>query len=424
MRKVLFISYFWPPSVKASLHWPLKMIKFLPEFGWQPSVLTVEQDTFSSKDESFLKDINKNVEVIKAYSFEPFKIYKKFTGRENDEQLVASETISTVNKSLTHLISIWIRMNLFIPDARIGWYYPAVKKGSAYLEKEDIEVLISIGPPHTTHLVGMKLSRKFKIPHIPVFIDPWVDIVYYKNFKRSKPTRFIDNYLEKRVFQNSKSDIFVTRTMCEDYIRKYHFLKDKSHVLYWGYDEEDFSDISSEIQSTEETIVHAGNIFDFQNTPGFWKQVKTEIDKGRKLKIKFIGTVSPGIKQTIENTGLNLHTEYLGFLPYNEMLKELSKASYLLVCATESRHVPGKLFEYLRTGKPIIAFGNDNVEVKKILEETNAGIMFNYDQNRQDYFKELNQLKTNQSEVIVFERKNIAKELSNILDESIFNFKQ
>jgi glycosyltransferase involved in cell wall biosynthesis len=315
-------------------------------------------------------------------------------------------------------------MNLFIPDARIGWYYPAVKKGSAYLEKEDIEVLISIGPPHTTHLVGMKLSRKFKIPHIPVFIDPWVDIVYYKNFKRSKPTRFIDNYLEKRVFQNSKSDIFVTRTMCEDYIRKYHFLKDKSHVLYWGYDEEDFSDISSEIQSTEETIVHAGNIFDFQNTPGFWKQVKTEIDKGRKLKIKFIGTVSPGIKQTIENTGLNLHTEYLGFLPYNEMLKELSKASYLLVCATESRHVPGKLFEYLRTGKPIIAFGNDNVEVKKILEETNAGIMFNYDQNRQDYFKELNQLKTNQSEVIVFERKNIAKELSNILDESIFNFKQ
>jgi glycosyltransferase involved in cell wall biosynthesis len=421
MRKVLFISYFWPPSVKASLHWPLKMIKFLPEFGWQPSVLTVEQDTFSGEDESLLLDINKNVEVIRADSFEPFNLYKKFTGRKNDEQLVASETISTVNKSLTHKISIWIRMNLFVPDARIGWYYPAVKKGSAYLDKENIEVLISIGPPHTTHLVGLRLSKKFNIPHIPVFIDPWVDIVYYKNFKRSKPTLFLDNYFEKKVLQNSKSTVFVTQTMCDDYIRKYEFLKNKSHVLYWGYDEEDFTGIISVKKDNEETILHAGNIFDYQNIPGFWNQVKVEINNGRKLKIKFIGTVSPGIKQTIESTGLNSYTEYLGFLPYNEMLKELSKASYLLVCATEPRHVPGKLFEYLRTGKPIIAFGNNNQEVKRILDETNAGVIFNYDHNRDDYFKELKQLKTNQSKVKVFERKNIAKELSNILDQSTFN---
>jgi glycosyltransferase involved in cell wall biosynthesis len=381
MKKVLFITYYWPPSVKASLHWPLKMIKFLPESGWQPSVLTVEEDTFSSKDDSLLNDIDKNLEVIKADSFEPFNIYKKFTGRQKDEQLIASETISTINKSLTHRISIWIRMNLFIPDARAGWYYPAVKKGSAYLDKGNVDAIISIGPPHTTHLIGMRLSKKFSIPHIPVFIDPWVDIVYYKNFKRSKPTVALDNYLEKRVLQTSKSAVFVTKTMRNDYIKKYPFLNNKSHVLYWGYDEEDFKDIRSEIPGNEETILHAGNIFDFQNTPEFWKQVKTEIDNGRNLKIKFIGTVSPGIKQTIENTGLNLFTKYLGFLPYNEMLKELSRASYLLVCATEPRHVPGKLFEYLRTGKPIIAFGNDNEEVKHILEETNSGIMFRYSQN-------------------------------------------
>ena len=185
MRRVLFISYFWPPSVKASLHWPLKMIKYLPEFGWQPSVLTVEQDTFSSKDESLLNEIDKNLEVLKAKSFEPFNLYKKFTGRQNYEQLIASETISTVNKGITHLISIWVRMNLFVPDARIGWYYSAVKKGSAYLVKERIDAIITIGPPHSTHLVGMKLSKKFKIPHIPVFIDPWVDIIYYKEFKRT-----------------------------------------------------------------------------------------------------------------------------------------------------------------------------------------------------------------------------------------------
>jgi glycosyltransferase involved in cell wall biosynthesis len=417
MKKVLFISYFWPPSVKASLHWPLKMIKYLPEFGWQPSVLTVEQDTFSSKDESLLNEIDKNLEVLKAKSFEPFNLYKKFTGRQNDEQLVASETISTVNKGITHLISIWVRMNLFVPDARIGWYFSAVKIGSAYLDKKNIDAIITIGPPHSTHLVGMKLSKKFKIPHIPVFIDPWVDIIYYKEFKRSKPTLLLDNYLEKRVLQNSNSAVFVTQSMQDDYIRKYPFLDNKSNVLYWGYDEEDFNNINSEIQGDEETIVHAGNIFDFQNTPEFWKQVKSEIDNGRKLKIKFIGTVSPGIRQTIENNGLNTYTEYMGFLPYSEMLKELSRASYLLVCSTEPRHVPGKLFEYLRIGKPIIAFGNNNREVKSILEKTNSGEMFCYNQDVKDFFNTADKIKTDYSKIKTFNRENIAKTLAEILNK-------
>ena len=417
MRRVLFISYFWPPSVKASLHWPLKMIKYLPEFGWQPSVLTVEQDTFSSKDESLLNEIDKNLEVLKAKSFEPFNLYKKFTGRQNDEQLIASETISTVNKGITHLISIWVRMNLFVPDARIGWYYSAVIKGSAYLVKEKIDAIITIGPPHSTHLVGMKLSKKFKIPHIPVFIDPWVDIIYYKEFKRSKPTLLLDNYLEKRVLQNSNSAVFVTQSMQDDYIRKYPFLDNKSNVLYWGYDEEDFNNIKSEIQGDEETIVHAGNIFDFQNTPEFWKHVKTEIDNGRKLKIKFIGTVSPGIRQTIENNGLITYTEYMGFLPYSEMLKELSKASYLLVCSTEPRHVPGKLFEYLRIGKPIIAFGNNNREVESILEKTNSGKMFCYNQDAKEFFNNADRIKTDYSKIKTFNRENIARTLADILNK-------
>lgn len=416
MKKVLFITYYWPPSVKASLHWPLKMIKYLPEFGWQPSVLTVKEDTFSSKDDSLFKDIDKNLQVIKAGSFEPFSIYKKFTGRKKDEQLVASETISTVNKSLTHRISIWIRMNLFIPDARVGWYYPAVKKGSEYLKKENIDAIISVGPPHTTHLVGMKLSKRFNIPHIPVFIDPWVDIIYYKNFKRSKPTLKLDNYLEKKVLDNSKSAVFVTKTMQDDYIKKYPFLNNKSNVLYWGYDEEDFNNIQEKTSKDEKVIVHAGNIFDFQNTPQFWKQVKAEIDSGNKYKIKFIGTVSPGIKQTIESTGLKPYAEYLGYLPYNNMLEELNSASFLLVCATEPRHVPGKLFEYLRIGKPIIAFGNDNEEVKNILEQTNSGMMLRYENNAKEFFEKADKIKSDNSSIKMFNRKNIAESLSQILN--------
>jgi len=417
MKKVLFISYYWPPSGKASLHWPLKIIKHLPSFGWLPTVLTVSEDTFSQKDETFSKEISDEVKVIRAKSYEPFDIYKRFTGKGKDDQLIASETISKKNNNLAHRFAIWIRMNLFIPDARVGWYFPAVKNGSDFLQKERVDTIVSIGPPHTTHLVGKKLSIKFGIPHVPVFIDPWVDISYYRNFKRSNLTLSIDKSLEKSVLQSAAAVVFVTETMKEDYIRKYSFLKEKSNLLYWGYSAEDFSLLPMEA-GAEEIILHAGNIFDYQNPKRFWKTLKSEIEKGRKLKLIFIGTVASEIKQSITDAGLAPFTEYKGFLPYKEMLKEMLIASYLLVCATEPRHVPGKLFEYLRARKPIIAFGNGNEEVQKILADSNAGMIFSYNESAEEFFRIYSSFKTNEELVKGFERKTISKKFSSILDET------
>lgn len=417
MKKVLVITYYWPPSGKASLHWPLKIIKYLPDSGWQPSVLTVDNDTFSQKDESLLKDVSAGLNVIRAKSIEPFNAYKKFTGKGRDEQLVASETISRNNKSLTHKISVWIRMNLFIPDARVGWYFSAVPAAGKLLRREKFDAIISIGPPHTAHLVGLSLAKRNRIPHIPVFIDPWVDIAYYRDFKRNKITLAIDNYMEKRVLQNAASPVFVTKTMREDYIRKYPFITDKSRVLYWGYNEDDFRDAGKKREQDTETLVHAGNIFDYQNPHKFWMQVKNEIENGRNLRIKFIGTVSPGIRESIDKHGLAPYTEFAGFLPYEKLIDELLNASYLLVCATEKRHVPGKLFEYLRTGNPIIAFGDDNEEVRGILSGTNAGMIFNYRESGKDFFEKASQLKTNIEAVKSFDRREITRELSDILDK-------
>jgi glycosyltransferase involved in cell wall biosynthesis len=417
MKKVLFITYYWPPSGKASSHWPLKVIKHLPKYNWQPSVLTVEEDTFSQKDETLLEDISPELKVIRTKSYEPFNIYKKFTGKKEDEQLVASETISKTNRSLSHRISIWLRMNLFIPDARIGWYFPAVKAARKLIKDENIDAIVSVGPPHSTHLIGKKISKKFTIPHVPVFIDPWVDIIYYKDFKRNKITLSIDNYLEKTVLQNAKAIVFVTETMKNDYVKKYNFIEGKSNVLYWGYNEEDFERIVVNKERKEEKVlVHAGNIFSYQNPVNLWKQIKRENETGNKIRIKFIGTVDPEIKKSITEEGLNEITEYCGFLSYNEMLKNIIEADFLLVCASEPRHVPGKLFEYLRTGNPIIAFGNNNEEVKQILEKSNAGMMFNYDESGEEFFNNYKNLKPEPSYVVSFDRKHISEELSKILD--------
>jgi glycosyltransferase involved in cell wall biosynthesis len=417
MKKVLFITYYWPPSGKASLQWPLKIIKHLPEFGWQPIVLTVEDDTFSDKDETFLKQISEDLLVIKTKAIEPFNLYKKFTGKEKDSKLVASESISIKNKNLAHRLSIWIRMNLFIPDARIGWYFPAVKGAANYINAEKIDAIVSIGPPHTTHLIGKKLSVKYNLPHLPVFIDPWVDIAYYQNFKRNSLTLKIDNRLEKTVLQNAANAVFVTETMKEDYQKKYPFLKNKARVLYWGYSEEDFKDIElKENKSSEKILVHAGNLFSYQNPVNLWQTVKTEIDNGNSVRIKFIGTVDNEIVKSISSAGLDPYTDYLGFLPYKKMLTEVCNVDFLLVCATEPRHVPGKLFEYLRTGKPIIAYGDNNEEVKKILEESNAGMMFSYDEGGEEFFANYPNIKPSPGNIVKYERIKISDAMSEILD--------
>lgn len=415
MKKVLFVTYYWPPSGKATLHWPLKMIKYLPDFGWEPSVITVKEDTVTQKDESLLKDIHPGLKVIKAKALDPFTYYRKFTGKE-DGAISPGETISKEKTDFKNRLAVWIRMNLFVPDARVGWVPYATSKGSEYISQNDIDAIISIGPPHSSHLIGKSLSKKFSIPHIPVLVDPWTDIFYYKDYKRGFLTTSLDNRFEKSVLKNAAQVIFITKTMKDDYERKYPFLKNKSNILYWGYNEEDFKGLSATAKDNdEEIILHTGNFFDSQNPVNFWPSVKRLIEKGRNIKLKFTGTVGPGIKKAIEESGLASYSTYMGLLPYKEVLKEMFNADYLLVCTYERRHVPGKLFEYLRAGKRIIAFGDENEEVSLLLRENNAGMLLPYSSSGEEALKS-NSVSL-ESYINKYDRKVIAKELSGILNK-------
>lgn len=411
MNELLFITYFWPPSVKATLHFPLKICNLLPEYNWLPTILTVNQDTFSHKDDSLLNEVNPLLKVVKTNVFEPFNIYRKFIGKEINEPLIASETISKENKDWKHRLSIWIRMNLFIPDARIGWYPYAVKAGKKLISNNKFKAIITVGPPHSTHLIGNRLSQKFKIPHIAILIDPWLDIIYYKGFDRSKITLAVDSYFEKKVMNNASQIVFVTESTREDYVRKYPTIKNKSIVMYWGYNEDDFKEVKKTRYDEKKILLHAGNIFDYQNPVNLWNELKTRINKGENIYLRFLGTVSPEIKTAINNAGLSDRTEYLGYLSYGEMIKEVTNADYLLVCTSEKRHVPGKLFEYLRSGNPILAYGDDNEEVNRILKKQNAGVLFPYDNNGAEFFDNAAHFKTVIENVLTYDRRKIINTL-------------
>lgn len=416
MKKVLLISFYWPPSGKASMHWPLKMAEHLPEYNWQPVILTVCEDSFTEEDKS-IKDLGHNkTDVIRTDMFDPFKFYKKFLGKSSSDKLTPSEAVSKSNDSFKNRIAQWIRMNLFVPDARLGWYRNAVKGASEYLENEAVDIIVSNGPPHTSHLIGKKLSKKFGIPLVTVFIDPWVDISYYKGHKRNPITFELDQHLEKSVLRHASKTIFVTNGLIDYFEKKYSFLKGKTELLYWGYNESDFENIEAKETNDQKVLLHAGNLYDHQNPVEFWKHLRSEIDRGRNIKLRFVGSLGPGIKKSLEKFNLIEHSEFTGFLPYKEVLKEMIKADYLLVCASEPRHIPGKLFEYLRTGKPIIAFADKNKDVKKLLDESGCGICYSYDEGGEGFFEEIQNLNPNTEYVKTFDRKKIAEELAEILN--------
>lgn len=420
MKKILFLTYFWPPSGKASLQFPLRMIQYLPQHGFDPMVLTVEEETFTQKDESLLKEVPEGLRVYKSPVFEPFDLYRKFTGKRKDSVLVASETISKENDDPRHKIAVWIRMNLFVPDARIGWFPYAVKEGKRIFKETGFDAIVSMGPPHSTHLIAKRLSSELRIPFFPVLIDPWMDIAYYQGQKRSALTLRIDSAFERKVFQAASEVFFVTATTLSEYKKKYPFLEGKSDVLFWGYDGFKFENLPEiKKEGDAKVLMHSGNIFDFQNPVKMWGYLKEKIDSGENLRLKFTGTVSPGIRKSVTEAGLDPYTDYLGFLSYNDMIKEVMAADYLWVCAMEKRHLPGKLFEYLRTGKPVLAFGEDNPEVKAILEKSGAGMIFGFNDSPQEFFERAGQFRTDTEFIAQFDRKEVARKLAGIIRTKI-----
>lgn len=384
MKKVLIISYYWPPSGGAGVQRWLKFAKYLPEFGWEPHVYTPSNPEAPAYDDSLLAEIPSTVKVVKREIFEPYSFYKKFTGNKANVNAGFLSEKEDSRKKLTEKLSIWIRGNLFIPDARVMWVKPSVKFLNNYIKENNIDIVISTGPPHSMHLIAQKLKKKNKIKWVADFRDPWTNIDFYKDLMLSKTADRKHHKLEKAVLKEADEIITVGKTMAEEFTA----IRDGSiNVITNGFDESDFTNHSITKESNRFTIVHIGSINADRNHEIFWKSVREICDNrndfNTELKLVFVGKVDYQVHKSIEENGFKDKTEIISYLPHDKIVDYLYKADCLYLPLNNTPNakgvLSGKLFEYLATNIPIIGIGHPKGDAAEIIKETKAGFMVGFD---------------------------------------------
>jgi glycosyltransferase involved in cell wall biosynthesis len=383
VKKVLIIAYGWPPAGGIGVLRCLKFAKYLRDFGWEPVVLTAENPSYQFLDYDNVKEVPEGIEIHKVPIFEPINAFKKVTGRKKALPLQNIATNSTKKRSIIDKFGMWVRGNFFIPDARSKWIKPCVKYLDKYLENNHIDAVLTDGPPHTNTVIGMRVAQKHNIPWLADFQDPWTQVDYYTQLYIGKRADKIHRKLEQEAFKAAKKITIASPSWKKDL----ESIGAKNvDVIYYGYDETDFADYSG--KETDDFVIFHGGLLGEDRNPDCLISVLSElIDKHpeirSKVKIKLAGEVDLSVTTTLKKHNLLEQTELMGMIPRKQVLKEYETASLLLLPINKADNavgrIPGKLFEMLRSNKPIVVLGPENGDVKSIVESESMGKSFDYD---------------------------------------------
>ena len=383
MKKVLLITYYWPPSGAIGVHRCLKFAKYLRDFGWEPIIYTAQNAQYPYLDESNYRHIPKNITVLKHKIFEPFGLYKMVLGKKKSDVLTNPVQVRDKKQKFIDKLAIWIRGNFFIPDARSLWINPSVRYLSKFLSENKIDAIISDGPPHTNTVIACKLSEKFEIPWLADFQDPWTQVDYYKEFMLTKFADRRHKRMEQKAFETAKKTTIASPSWKKDLQRIGAHNVD---VIFWGYDEDDFKNLRPH-KTTDFVISHAGLLGHDRNPKVFLEVLRDLKNENKsfsqKLKIKLAGPIDYEVKQNIKKAELEDNTIFLGSIPRNDALQLTLDSSLLLLPLNKAENamgrIPGKLFEQMRADVPILCLGPKGSDVENIITQTNTGKSFLYE---------------------------------------------
>lgn len=372
MKRVLIITYYWPPNGGAGVYRWLKLSKLLPEHGWQPIIYTPENPEVVADDPGLLKDVRSDIEVVKRPITEPFNLYKRFTGRSTKEKVQVGFLNEKKQGGWKEDFALWVRSNFFIPDARVWWVRPSVKFLKDYLRKNPVDAVVSTGPPHSMHLIGLGLKRALGVKWIADFRDPWTDIDFYSQLKLTAWADAKHKRLEGEVLREADKVLSVSWHWADDL----HKLGAANmEVITNGYDPDDLPSPAEPVDDAF-SLVHIGSLSPTRNAPELWEALKEICDRdpafAAKFKLRFVGPVDHTIAESVEAAGLGAHLERTGRVTHEEAMRQMQRARVLLLLVNDTPNLlgilPGKLFEYISTGRPILGVGPTAGDVAKVLD--------------------------------------------------------
>ena len=381
MKKVLIVTYYWPPSGGGGVQRWLKFSKYLPEFGWQPIIFTPENPDFEIRDFSLLQEIPEEIEVLKFPIWEPYTLFDKISGHTNKKHRKQG-VVDGSRKTVFSRISKWIRGNIFIPDPKVFWVGSSVEFLVDYIRDNSIDHIVTTGPPHSMHMIGLKLKKKTGVAWVADFSDPWVRWDILKKFHLSWPAMQVHKRLESAVVRNADIVLTVSETWANE-IKKDH--GKEAQVITNGYDYQDFRS-SNHTVDKKFIISHSGLVNEFRNPQNLWVALtelcKEDEEFDKMLQIEFSGIVDSQVLDAIKSDKiLGSKFKFNDYVSHQEVLKIYNSSSVLLLLLNNTDnamgHLPGKLFEYLPSNRYILAIGATEGDSAKIIQETETGISCN-----------------------------------------------
>ncbi|MEM9142700.1 MAG: glycosyltransferase [Bacteroidota bacterium] len=423
MEKVLIVAYYWPPAGGPGVQRWLNFVKYLPEFGFQPIVYVPDNPHYPIQDPSLLDEVPKTLDLHKQPIVEPYGLAGLLAPKKT--QRISSGIIQNKKQSPLEKFLLWIRGNLFIPDARKYWVKPSISYLSKVIEKEGIQTLITTGPPHSVHSIGEGLQKKHGIRWLADFRDPWTSIGYHKKLRLTQRSQRRHKQLERAILRGASAIITTSGTTQKEF----QALTDRPiSVITNGYD----SDVPNGQQLDKGfTISHIGSLLAGRNPENLWK-VLAELCSENKLfrsclRLEFLGVVSQDVLDMMNRYGLAPYITLNGYVSHKQAVQKQRSSQVLLLVEIDSEEtqgiIPGKLFEYLAAKRPILAFGPEAWEAGSIIKDTRSGGVFDHQEKTRlksvllEWFTAYRKttLTLPQTNIEKYSRRELTRELAKIL---------
>ncbi|NBU80798.1 MAG: glycosyl transferase family 1 [Flavobacteriaceae bacterium] len=426
-KKLLIITYYWPPAGGPGVQRWLKFVKYLPEFNIQPIVYIPENPTYPIIDEDLQSEVSDKAIILKNKIFEPYGL-ASFFGKNKTKKISSGIIPNQKKQSVLEKTLLWVRGNLFIPDARFLWVKPSVNYLKKYIEENNIDTIITSGPPHSLHLIGLQLKKNLNLKWFADFRDPWTTIGYQKALKLSSYAKKKHKALEAAVLTSADTIIVTSKTTKTEFQA---ITSKPIEVITNGYDIEK---IEKQTLDEKFTLAHIGSFLSERNPQILWQALQELVaenpDFKNDFRLKLIGATSQQVLDTISEYKLDDYNMNLGYISHQEAVKQQRKSQVLLLIEINSfvtkSIIPGKLFEYMVSERPIIAIGPEGSDFAEIIADTNTGIFFTYDEKEKlktlllKYYQEYqNQnLKVHAVGLQQYSRKSLTEQLVKIVNHN------